>query len=99
MNKPKFKIASPAELQNIFNAALRRQRAEYGAAPTSIEALMLSLRSRGSAALAEPNTQRRLSELSPAQVGEVIARLTRLQPQYPAINDELIDVTLKELIK
>lgn len=59
---------------------------------------MFSLRSRGSAALAEASTQRRLSEMSPAQVREIIARLTRLQPQYPAINDELI-FTLKELIQ
>jgi hypothetical protein len=68
------------------------------AAGSTVEALMLSLRSRGSAALTEQNCQRRLADLSPAQVQQIIARLTRLQPKYPAINDELI-VTLKELIK
>jgi hypothetical protein len=68
------------------------------AAPTTVEALMFSLRSRGSAALTEQNCQRRLADLSLAQVRQVINRLTRLRPQYPAIDDDLI-AKLKELIE
>jgi hypothetical protein len=60
------------------------------AAPATVEALMLSLRSRGVAALAEDTTQRRLADLSTAQVREVIRRLDKLRPRYPQITDELI---------
>ena len=93
MNNP----VHAGELQAIYDAALRKQRAEYGAAPTTVEALLLSLCSRGAAALAEPNCQRRLSELSPTQVREVIERLDRLRPRYPAIKDNLL-LQLAELI-
>ena len=64
---------------------------EYdGAASSTVEALMLSLRERGAGALAEANTRRRLGNLSPAQVREVIERLDRLRQKYPAITDELL---------
>jgi hypothetical protein len=48
--------------------------------PTVVEALMYSLRSRGTKALEEPATKRRLSELSDDQVIEVGNRLQRLKP-------------------
>jgi hypothetical protein len=42
---------------------------------------MYSLRSRGVAALAEPDCQRRLSELNDDQVREVSTRLQKLKPK------------------
>ena len=65
------------------------------AAPTTVEALMLSLRSGGCTALAETKTQGRLADLSVAQVRQVVERLEHLRPEYPQITDELI-VTLQE---
>jgi len=97
MNKSEFKIASPAELQAIYENTLREQRSKYGAASTTVDALMFSLRARGLSALKEPNCQRRLAELSPAQVNEIITRLIALRPQYPAINDELLFLLSEQL--
>jgi len=77
-------------LQEIYEAAMRRQREAYGAAPTTVEALMYELRTYGLAALAGANCRRRLSELSQAQLGEVIGRLMNLRPRYPAITDQLL---------
>jgi hypothetical protein len=75
-------VASATELQAEL----------YGAAPSTIEALMYSLRSRGTAALLEPDCQRRLSELNEQQVIEVAVRLQKLNPEIaPAWNAEQID--------
>jgi hypothetical protein len=49
------------------------------AALTTVEALMFSLRPRGTAALRERNTRRRLSELSNEQAIAVGNRLQRLE--------------------
>jgi hypothetical protein len=46
----------------------------------TVEALMYSLRERGTKALQEPATKRRLSELSDGQFIEVGNRLQRLKP-------------------
>jgi hypothetical protein len=83
-------IASSAQLLRFEDALRARHRAQYGAAQSTVEALMYSLRECGVAALSEPSTQRRLFELSKAQLAEVIARLNRLRPKYPNISDELI---------
>lgn len=103
MNAPthkrkEFKIASAAELQADSEAALQKRRAEYGAAPSTIEAVMYELRTYGLAAIAGTNCQRRLADLSNAQLREVIERLDRLRPQYPAITDNLL-LSLAELIE
>lgn len=55
---------------NVASAAAR-----HGAAPTTVETVMYELRAYGLAALAGPNCQRRLADLSSAQVCEVIERL------------------------
>jgi len=60
------------------------------AAAATLEALTHSLREGGTKALKEPQTRRRLGELSEQQLYEVIARLIKLRPQYPAISDELL---------
>jgi len=49
------------------------------AAAMTVEALTYSLRERGTKALAEPDTRRRLSQCSDAQVIEVGNRLQRLK--------------------
>ena len=51
------------------------------AAMTTVEALMLSLRSRGVQALGEPNTMRRMFELDDTQLREVAIRLQKLKPE------------------
>ena len=45
---------------------------------------------RAEAALHESSCQRRLSELSVAQVGGIIERLDRLRPRFPAITHRLL---------
>jgi hypothetical protein len=51
-----------------------------GAPEPTIEALMYLLRSRGVKALEEPDTKRRLAQLSDRQIIEVGERLQRLKP-------------------
>jgi hypothetical protein len=67
------------------------------AAASTVEALMLALRERGAAALAEPEYQKRLADMSTAQMRDVLARLMALRPSYPAIDDELLFLLGKQL--
>jgi hypothetical protein len=97
-NKKQTKVATTAELQADYEAALCKRRAEYGAAPSTVEAVMYELRTYGLAAIAGPNCQRRLADLSNAQLRQVIERLDRLRPNYPAITDNLL-FSLAELIQ
>jgi hypothetical protein len=83
-------VASPTELQRAQDAMGRKHHEQDGAAETAVNALMFSLCQRGIAALSEPTTQRRLSELSKQQVSELIVRLDHLRPKYPKICDHLI---------
>jgi hypothetical protein len=83
-------MRSTAEFQADYEAALHKRRKEYGAAWFTVEALMYSMRERGERALAEPDCLRRLSELSVAQLRQVIRRLDRLRDKYPAVTDELL---------
>lgn len=53
----------------------------HRAAVSTIEALMLALRERGTAALTEPDVERRLGALSESQLHEVCARLQKLRPE------------------
>jgi hypothetical protein len=63
------------ELSRHFYAEHFRGRA----AGSTVEALMYSLRERGTAALGECDTQRRISELSEEQLHEVGTRLRALK--------------------
>ena len=56
-------------------------RRDSGAPQSAVEALMYSLREKGTKALDEPATKRRLSELSDQQVIEVGDRLQKLKPE------------------
>jgi hypothetical protein len=88
---------SANEMQAMYENSLRRARKQYGAADSTVEAVMYELRTLGLAALAGPNCRRRVFELSPDQVREVIERLDRIRANYPAITDDLI-LTLGELL-
>src|SRR5262249_18471489 len=58
-------------------AAMYRQHFEGRAAASTVEAVVYELRTHGLAQLKKPNCQRRLGELSPEQLREVMARLIR----------------------
>ena len=69
---------------------------EQCAAGATIEALMYSLRERSIRALEEPDTRRRLSQLSDAQLIEVANRLQRLKPEIaPAWLPHNIEALIK----
>ena len=51
------------------------------AAASTVEALMLALRERGTAALTEPDVECRLGALSESQLHEVCARLQKLRAE------------------
>jgi len=88
-------MAADVSLERAW-AELNKQT-PASAAKSTVEALMFSLRERGTAALAEPECRRRLAALSIAQVREVLARLMTLRPNYPAIDDELLFLVGEQL--
>src|SRR4051812_1065354 len=69
---------------------MRETAPEIRAAARTVDALMFSLRERGSSALAERAVQSRLAELSTAQIHSVIERLIVARRAFPAIDDELL---------
>jgi hypothetical protein len=72
------------------HAAIQRRHFEGRAAASTVDAVVYELRTHGLAQLGKPNCQRRLGDLSPEQLREVIARLIRLRPRYPKIDDALL---------
>lgn len=62
-------------------AAFDRERRKYGANEWTIEALMLGLRERGTAALQDPKARHRLAQLSEAQLIAIGDRLQLLKPE------------------
>jgi hypothetical protein len=88
---PADRVSSATEMQCMYEAALRRQRELYGAAPTTVEALMYEMREYGLPQLRNLNCLRRLGELSTGQLRDVIGRLMKLRPGYPTtITEELL---------
>jgi transposase len=78
-------LEDDVSLERAWDEINRDARKRYNAAPqATVAALMYSLRERGVAALKEPATQRRLSELSEQQVDEVGSRLQQLKPEAHA---------------
>jgi hypothetical protein len=76
-------------LRTLMEPGVTLERADWeihkrwrsqGAATSTVEALMLGLRERGTKALAEAKVQRRLGELNDAQLLEVARRLRALKP-------------------
>jgi hypothetical protein len=80
----------------------RRQQSQQRAAPrcgscavgTTVEALIWSLRSRRTPALKEPDTRRRLAQLSDDQTIEVADRLQNLKPNIAQLwsNQEITEL-------
>ena len=71
------------------------------AAASTVEALMLDLRERGAAALAEPKVIERLAQLDDRQVTEVTGRLQRLKPEiaHAWSDDEIVAlITVKSTL-
>jgi len=69
----------------------RAARERYNEAPeATYNAVVYELRTHGLPQLSNPNCQRRLSDLSAAQVKAVIASLQQRRGQYPKVTDELL---------
>ena len=69
----------------------RKERvAERQAAASTIEALVFGLREHGISTLNDEQTRHRLAELSTSQAVQMIKRLEKMAPKYPAITSELI---------
>jgi hypothetical protein len=94
MSRAFAKIPRPGELEDAFAALAdcieEMPRHREGAARSTVEALVHSLRDFGEVALADPITQRRLTELSPNQLRQFIQQLDRTRPNFPAITDGLV---------
>jgi hypothetical protein len=72
------------------------------AATSTVEALMFSLRERGTMALEEPDTRPRLGELSDEQAIEVGTRLRKLKPDIAkawSADEVLILMQTREQLK
>jgi hypothetical protein len=78
---------SAAQLQAEYERALARRA--NGAAATTVEALMYSLRERRTGALKEPDTKRRIAQLSEEQLVQVVERLQRLKIVEPWSGQEI----------
>jgi hypothetical protein len=85
-------VASPAEMQRDQENALRRYREQLGAAETTVDALVFSLRERGVDALNETATKERLLSLSKDQIANLAVRLDRLRAKCPKITDRMINI-------
>lgn len=83
-------IEQSFSLYGGYEATLRERRERYGATIATVENLMFSLREQGEPALRSAVNQRRLSELTPDQLREVIERLDRMRTKFSAVTDELL---------
>jgi hypothetical protein len=91
-----------ARLRRLMDDTVSFERASYelngrssGAAASTVEALMCSLRSRGVQALGEPDVVHRLAQLNDAQLREIAIRLQKLKPHIaPAWAPEDVEVLL-----
>jgi hypothetical protein len=63
---------------------------QLDAPEATVDALVFELRTHGLSALNDQPNQRRLAELAPSQVNDVIKRLHGLKRKYPAITDDLL---------
>jgi hypothetical protein len=73
-------LAAETSFQRAYNEITTRH-IKGRAADSTLEVLAFSLRERGVQALEEPDTRRRLRELSDTQLLEVATRLQRLKPE------------------
>jgi hypothetical protein len=71
------------------------RRAE--AARSTVEALMYQLRMHGLRAIGAASCQARLTELSEAQLRDVITRLICMRAHYPAVTNDLLSALVELL--
>jgi hypothetical protein len=86
-------MSDEVSLDCAWNEINHAARKRYNSAPQpTVEALMYSLRSRGTKALEELATKRRLPELGEQQLHEICGRLQRLKPTIARAwtSDEII---------
>ena len=101
--KPHYVDASlwrepPHDLRALLDRSVLLQRASaelnrrrhLDAPRATVEALLHELRMHGLTALSHRNCLRRLDDVSTAQLREMLARLIKLRPKYPAITDDLL---------
>jgi hypothetical protein len=88
------RVPTAYELHRDYKLVLLREREQHGAAPMTIEALMVGFRAKGVAHLQEPNCRRRMAELSAPQHDEIIRRLIHCRMTYPGrdrgVSDKLL---------
>ena len=78
-------------VERLYEEINRATRERYNGAPeATYNAVVYELRTHGLPQLSKPNCQRRLSDLSAAQVKAVIASLHRKRAEYPKITDQLL---------
>ena len=78
-------------VERLYYAFIRRERERHGAAQSTYDAVLWELREYGADRLAHSECQRRLSELSPNQLRDLGAALTRIRDRYSSISDQLLD--------
>jgi hypothetical protein len=84
-------MSDDVSLERAWEEINRAARERYNqAAKGTYEAVDYELRTYGLSQLSKPNCQRRLSDLSAAQIKTVMASLQVRRNQYPKVNDELL---------
>ena len=84
-------MSDEISLDRAWNEINRAARERYNEAPkATYDAVVYELRTYGLAQLTQPNCQRRLADLSTAQVKAVIASLQQCRGQYLNVSDELL---------
>jgi hypothetical protein len=83
------------KLDHAQAVPVARQPRRPEAPVSTFQSVLYTLRTRGTAALAEPRCRQRLFDLSADQVAELVAALMRLKPRCPAISEELLVIVGK----
>src|SRR5262245_58443377 len=78
-------------LERAWDEVNRIARERYNEAPeATYNAVAYELRTHGLPQLNQPNCQRRLADLSTAQIKNLIASLQQWRGQYPKVSDDLL---------
>jgi hypothetical protein len=84
-------MSDNVSLERAWHEINRSARERYNEAPeATYHAVVYELRTHGLAQLKQANCQRRLCDLSAAQIKTVIASLQQRRSQYPNVSDELL---------
>jgi hypothetical protein len=84
-------MSHSVSLERTWDELNRLARERYNEAPkATYDAAVYELRTSGLSQLSEPNCQRRLSNLSVAQLKNLIASLQQRRGQYRNVSDQLL---------